>query len=87
MVRGWAEGGGSHWIPVRNFTISGNFASNPSEAEAIVERIHEAVRARSAATDADVASRMQIPPAIATPDVYKSQFGERSKNWGAYTYH
>ena len=57
------------------------FASDPVLAEAVVTKAIEAARARKASRRAGEAARHQITPEEATPEVYKAQFGERSRNW------
>ena len=57
------------------------FINNPEHAEAIVQRVYEAYISRVAASEAGHRSVLQSTPVVATPEVYKSQFGERSKNW------
>lgn len=55
--------------------------ANKEVARAIVQRATEAAHARLAAGQAGAAARYQLTPEIATPEVYRHQFGERSKNW------
>ena len=57
------------------------FEQNPTHAESIVQRVFEAYISRVAASEAGQRSVLQSTPVVATPEVYKSQFGERSKNW------
>ena len=52
-------------------------------ASAVVQKVMEAARARRASRRAGEAARHQLTPEEATPEVYKDQFGERSKNWHA----
>jgi DNA gyrase subunit B len=57
------------------------FSQNTNHAESIVQRVYEAYISRVAGSEAGQRSVLQSTPVIATPEVYKSQFGERSKNW------
>lgn len=57
------------------------FDAHPEVAKAILQRASEAAHARLAAGQAGAAARYQLTPEIATPEVYRHQFGERSKNW------
>lgn len=57
------------------------FTQEPALAEAVVTKAIEAARARKASRRAGEAARHQLTPEEATPEVYKAQFGERSRNW------
>jgi DNA gyrase subunit B len=57
------------------------FATNKEVQGLILQRIYESYNSRVVSTESGRRSRLQTTPLIATPDVYKSQFGERSKNW------
>ena len=57
------------------------FQTHSEHAQCIVQRVFEAYLSRVAGSEASERSALQSTPAIATPEVYKSQFGERSKNW------
>jgi DNA gyrase subunit B len=55
--------------------------SEPALAAAIIQKALDAARARRASRRAGDASRHQLTPEDATPEIYQNQFGERSKNW------
>ena len=57
------------------------FDKNVEHAQCIIQRVFEAYLSRVAGSEASERSALQSTPVIATPEVYKSQFGERSKNW------
>ena len=58
-----------------------HFDDHPVMMRRIIQRCTEAAKARLAADQAGAAARYQLAPEIATPEVYRHQFGERSKNW------
>lgn len=55
--------------------------SHPTEAAAIVGKALEASRARAAARRASERARYQSIDQVVSKEVYKQQFGIRSKNW------
>ena len=57
------------------------FSENPDAAAAIVGRAIEASRARSAARRAGERARYQQVQVRPDPEVYREQFGIRSRNW------
>jgi len=69
---------------VRQTVEAGLFAALEADdalAAAVVQKALDAARARRASRSAGDAARHQLTPEEATPEVYKDQFGERSKNW------
>ena len=57
------------------------FTANPDEAAAIVGKALEASRARAAARRASERARYQAVDTSLSKDIYRKQFGIRSKNW------
>ena len=56
------------------------FEQNPTHAESIVQRVLRPIYLVLRHLEAGQRSVLQSTPVVATPEVYKSQFGERSKN-------
>ena len=61
--------------------LQGYFDMHPAMMRLVIQRCTEAAKARLAAGQAGAAARYQLAPEIATPEVYRHQFGERSRDW------
>jgi len=64
-------------------SVEGYFSAQPRVAQMASQRIYESYISRVVGAQSGARSRMQVTPIVATPEVYRSQFGERSKNWHA----